>query len=191
VRLFVALDFPDAVRQTLRELIARLQPGFRSAKWVRPEAMHITLKFIGEVDGEKLAPIRGALAPVHSTAPVEIHFRGLGFFPNERRPRVLWCGVEASTNLAELAEAVQRALVPLGIPAESRDFVPHLTLARFNRDGGPHRDLETLARAAGELKSYDFGRTRETEFHLIESILKPAGAEYRRLETFPIVKGSA
>ena len=191
MRLFVALDFPDAVRQTLRELIARLQPGFRSAKWVRPEAMHITLKFIGEVDGEKLAPIRGALAPVHSSAPVEIHFRGLGFFPNERRPRVLWCGVEASPNLAELAEAVQRALVPLDIPAESRDFVPHLTLARFNRDGGPHRDLETLARAAGELKSYDFGRTRETEFHLIESILKPAGAEYRRLETFPIVKGSA
>ena len=191
MRLFVALDFPDAVRQTLRELIARLQPGFRSAKWVRPEAMHITLKFIGEVDGEKLAPIRGALAPVHSSAPVEIHFRGLGFFPNERRPRVLWCGVEASTNLAELAEAVQRALVPLGIPAESRDFVPHLTLARFNSDDAPRKDLETLVRAAGELKSYDFGRTRETEFHLIESILKPAGAEYRRLETFPIVKGAA
>ena len=191
MRLFVALDFPDAVRQTLRELIARLQPGFGSAKWVRPEAMHITLKFIGEVDGEKLAPIRGALAPVHSSAPVEIHFRGLGFFPNERRPRVLWCGVEASTNLAELAEAVQRALVPLGIPAESRDFVPHLTLARFNSDYAPRKDLETLVRAAGELKSYDFGRTRETEFHLIESILKPAGAEYRRLETFPIVKGSA
>jgi len=191
VRLFVALDFPDAVRQTLRELIARLQPGFRSAKWVRPEAMHITLKFIGEVDGEKLAPIRGALAPVHSSAPVEIHFRGLGFFPNERRPRVLWCGVEASPNLAELAEAVQRALVPLGIPAESRDFVPHLTLARFNSDDAPRKDLETLVRAAGELKSYDFGRTRETEFHLIESILKPAGAEYRRLETFPIVKGAA
>ena len=191
MRLFVALDFPDAVRQTLRELIARLQPGFRSAKWVRPEAMHITLKFIGEVDGEKLAPIRGALAPVHSSAPVEIHFRGLGFFPNERRPRVLWCGVEASPNLAELAEAVQRALVPLGIPAESRDFVPHLTLARFNSDDAPRKDLETLVRAAGELKSYDFGRTRETELHLIESILKPAGAEYRRLETFPIVKGAA
>jgi RNA 2',3'-cyclic 3'-phosphodiesterase len=191
VRLFVALDFPDAVRQTLRELIARLQPGFGSAKWVRPEAMHITLKFVGEVDGEKLAPIRGALAPVHSTAPVEIHFRGLGFFPNERRPRVLWCGVEASPNLAELAEAVQRALVPLGIPAESRDFVPHLTLARFNSDDAPRKDLETLVRAAGELKSYDFGRTRETEFHLIESILKPVGAEYKRLETFSIVKGLA
>ncbi len=188
MRLFVALDFPDAVRQALHELIARLKPECRSAKWVRPQAMHITLKFIGEVDAAQLAPIRAALAPVHSTELVEMQFRGLGFFPNERRPRILWCGVEASPNLAELAAAVERALVPLGIPAESRDFVPHLTLARFNADSAPRRDLETLVRAAGELKSYDFGRTRETEFHLIESILKPVGAEYKRLESFPIVE---
>jgi 2'-5' RNA ligase len=191
VRLFVALDFPDAVRQALRELIARLKPACHGAKWARPEAMHITLKFIGEVDAEKLEPIRSALAPVHSTEPVDMQFRGLGFFPNERRPRVLWCGVEASPNLAELAASVERALVPLGIPAESRDFVPHLTLARFNADGGSRGDLEALVRAAGELKSYDFGRTRETEFYLIESMLKPAGAEYKRWKKFPIVKESA
>lgn len=191
MRLFVALDFPDAVRQAVRDLIARLKPACRSARWVRPEAMHITLKFIGEVDAEKLTSIRSALAPVHSAAPVEMQFRGLGFFPNERRPRVLWCGVEASLNLAELAAAVERALVPLGIPAESRDFVPHLTLARFQAEGGSRRDVEALVRAAGELKSYDFGRTRETGFHLIESVLKPAGAEYKRLETFNLLKGSA
>lgn len=191
MRLFVALDFPDAVRQALRELIARFKPECRSAKWVRPEAMHITLKFIGEVGADKVAPIRAALASVNSIAPIEMQFRGLGFFPNERRPRVLWCGIEVSPNLAELATALERVLVPLGIPAESRDFVPHLTLARFQTEGGPRKELETLVRAASELKSYDFGRTRETEFHLIESILKPAGAEYKRVETFPIVKGSA
>lgn len=190
MRLFVALDFPAAVRQALRELIARLKPECRGAKWVRPEAMHITLKFIGEVGAEKFDPIRAALASIHSSSPVEMHFRGLGFFPDERRPRVLWCGAEASPNFAELAAAVERILIPLGIPAESRDFVPHLTLARFNTDGGPRRDLETLVRATGELKSYDFGRTRETEFHLTESILKPVGAEYKRLESFPIVEVS-
>jgi RNA 2',3'-cyclic 3'-phosphodiesterase len=188
VRLFVALDFSDAVRHALHELIARLKPACRSAKWVRPEAMHITLKFIGEVGAAQLEPIRAALAPIHSSEPIEMQLRGLGFFPNERRPRVLWCGLESSPNLAELAASVERALVPLGIPAESRDFVPHLTLARLNMDGAARKDLETLVRAAGELKSYDFGRTRETEFHLIESILKPAGAEYKRLESFPIVK---
>jgi 2'-5' RNA ligase len=191
VRLFVALDFPDAVRHTLRELIARLKPACHGAKWVRPEAMHITLKFIGEVDANKLEPIRAALVSVHSTEPVDVQFHGLGFFPNECRPRVLWCGMEASPNLAELATAVERALVPLGIPAESRDFVPHLTLARFNSEGGARVDLDALVRAAGGLKSYDFGRTRETVFHLIESVLKPEGAEYKRVETFPIVKGSA
>jgi 2'-5' RNA ligase len=191
VRLFVALDFPDAVRKSLREFIARLKPACRGAKWVRPEVMHVTLKFIGEVSGEKLEPIRAALATVHSSASVEMQFRGLGFFPNERRPRVLWCGVEASPNLTELAATIDRALVPVGIAAESRDFVPHLTLARFKPDTDARGELDALVRAAGELKSYDFGRTRETEFHLIESILKPAGAEYKRLESFPIVKASS
>jgi 2'-5' RNA ligase len=190
VRLFVALDFPDEVRDSLREFIGPLKPACRAAKWVRPEAMHVTLKFIGEASAEKLEPIRAALASVHSTAPVEMQFLGLGFFPNERRPRVLWCGVEASPNLAELAAAVDHALMPLGVAAESREFVPHLTLARFKADAAPRKDLETLVRAASELKSYYFGRTREVEFHLIESILKPTGAEYKRLESFPIVKAA-
>jgi len=191
VRLFVALDLPEAVREALHELIARLKPECRSAKWVRPEAMHVTLKFIGEVDAARLDSIRVALATVDSAQPVDMHFRGLGFFPNERRPRVLWCGVQASANLAELAADVDRALVPLGIAAESREFVPHLTLARFRAEGGSPSELDKVVRAAEEIKSYDFGATRETEFHLIESMLKPSGAEYKRRQTFPIVKGSA
>jgi 2'-5' RNA ligase len=153
--------------------------------------MHITLKFIGEVSADRLAHILAALAPIRLAEPADIQFRGLRFFPNERRPRVLWCGVAASPNLAGLAASLDRALVLLGIPAESRDFVPHVTLARFKPDSRARGDLDALLRAASELKSYDFGRTRETGFHLIESILKPGGAEYRRVETFPIVKASA
>ena len=120
-----------------------------------------------------------------------MHFRGLGFFPNERRPRVLWAGMEASANLPELVASIERALAPLGIPAESREFVPHLTLARFETDGTFRRDLEKLVRVTSELKSYDFGKTRETEFHLFRSILKRSGAEYTRQQTFPIVKEPA
>jgi len=191
VRLFIALDLPNEVRQNARDLIARLKPACRSANWVRPEAMHITLKFIGEVNADRVADILAALAPIRSTEPADIQFRGLRFIPNERRPRVLWCGVAASPNLAEFAASLDRALVPLGIPRESRDFVPHLTLARFKADRGARGDLDVLLRAARELKSYDFGQTRETGFHLIESILKPGGAEYRRVETFSIVKASA
>ena len=187
MRLFVAFDLPDDVRRALGDLIARLKPECRGARWVRPEGLHLTLKFIGEMSPQKLDPIQSALGTVQSDQPVEMHFRGLGFFPNERRPRVIWCGLEASPNLARLAADVDRALKPLGIPPETRAYVPHLTLARFNS----HDGLENIVRAAGELKSYDFGSSRNSEFYLYESFLKPSGAEYKRLATFPIGKGAS
>jgi 2'-5' RNA ligase len=189
VRLFVAIDIPQAVRDALGELIAQLRTESRGAKWVRPEAMHVTLKFIGEVEPAKVDAIRAALRAVHSGEPIEMNFRGLGFFPHERRPRVLWCGIAASPNLAKLAADVDDALKPLDIPAESRDFVPHLTLARFSLErSGPGAE-DKLVRAPDELKSFYFGNSRETEFHLIHSQLKPSGAVYTRLESFSIVKG--
>jgi 2'-5' RNA ligase len=184
MRLFVALDFPDEVRSAIRDLIASLKPLARNARWVRPETMHITLKFIGETNAAKVASIRAVLAPIHSPLLVEMHFRGVGFFPDERRPRVMWCGVEASPNLAELAAGVESALEPLGISRESRAFVPHLTLARFQ---SPVR-LDELIRAANESATLEFGTAHETEFHLIESILKPSGAEYKRVATYVFVK---
>ena len=187
MRLFVALDLPDDVRRALGDLIARLRPECRGARWVRADGMHLTLKFIGETNSDKLDSIRGALAAVQSDQPVEMHFRGLGFFPHERRPRVIWCGVEASPNLAGLAGDVDRALTPLGISAETREFIPHLTLARFNS----HEGLDKIVRAADDLRSYDFGSARNMEFHLYESFLKPSGAEYKRLATFPIVKSTS
>jgi RNA 2',3'-cyclic 3'-phosphodiesterase len=181
VRLFVALELPEQVRMALNDLIARLKLECPKARWVRPEGMHITLKFIGEADASKLDAIGAALATVHSSAPMEMDLRGVGFFPNERRPRAAWCGVEASPNLAQLAADIARALEPLGFPAESRQFVPHLTLARFKSPDG----LEKLVSAAGNLKSQGFGSVRESEFHLFQSFLKPSGSEYKRLATFP------
>jgi 2'-5' RNA ligase len=190
VRLFVALDFPDEVRRNLAELIARLKPTCRGARWVRPESMHLTLKFIGHAvkddDAQKLADLRAALAKVHSDGPVKLHFRGVGFFPNEHRPRVVWCGVDASPNLAQIAADVDRALEPLGIPREDRDYVPHLTLARIE----PPRGSEPLARAAEELQSSDFGAASETKLYLFESKLEHSGAEYRKIEAFDFVKGA-
>jgi len=187
MRLFVALDFPEEVREAVRELIAKLRPLCRSARWVRPEGMHITLKFIGHVSAEKLDPIRAALASVRSDAPVEMHFHGVGFFPNERRPRVVWCGVEVSQNLGQVAADIERGLEPLGIAREERAFVPHLTLARFESPQG----VGKLARQLQEMTPPDFGSARETEFHLYESTLKPSGAEYKKLESFGFVKGAA
>jgi RNA 2',3'-cyclic 3'-phosphodiesterase len=196
MRLFVALDLPDEARDAVRELIANLRPLCASARWVRPEGMHVTLKFIGHVPAEKLDPIRVALAGVPSSALVAMHYHGVGFFPNERCPRVVWCGVDASQNLAQLAADIESALEPLGIAPEQRKFVPHLTLARFDFKGPDKRGqspdgVDKLARHVQEMKPQDFGSARETQFHLYESTLKPSGAEYRKLESIAFVKGAA
>lgn len=190
MRLFVALDLPEEVHHRLRDLIARLTKQCSDARWVRPEGMHITLKFIGHVDPAKADAIRLALQPVRSHAPVEMRIRGMGFFPNERRPRVVWCGVDATPNLAELAAQIERSLEPLGIEPESRAFTPHLTLARINEESLRRAQIEKLVEAAKKLENASFGSARESEFYLYESITKPSGAEYKRLQAFPFVKGA-
>ncbi len=191
MRLFVALDLPEAVRRSLADVIEQLKPKCREARWVRPESMHLTLKFIGHAiadgDAQKLGELRAALSAIHSNEPIELHFRGIGFFPNERRPRVVWCGIQAAPNLAEIAVKIDRALGALGIPREKRDFVPHLTLARID----PPRRVDALARAAAQLQSADFGSARESEFFLFESKLKPSGAEYTKIEAYAFVKAAA
>jgi 2'-5' RNA ligase len=187
MRLFVAFDLPGDVRNALGELIAPLKPLCRAARWARPEGMHVTLKFIGHAiadgDTEKLNAARAALAAVHSSEPVEIRYRGVGFFPDARRPRVIWCGVEASGNLAKLAADIEHGLEPLGIPGETHAFVPHLTLARFKS----HEGVDALVRSANEWAARDFGFARETQFHLFESLLKAGGAEYRKIDSYSFV----
>jgi RNA 2',3'-cyclic 3'-phosphodiesterase len=191
MRLFVAFDLPGAVRQALGEPTAQLKPLCRAARWARPEGMHVTLKFIGHAiadgDTEKLDAARASLAAVQSSEPVEISYRGVGFFPDARRPRVVWCGVEASANLAQLAADIERGLEPLGIPRETRAFVPHLTLARFKSPEG----VNALVRAAAEWAARDFGSARETEFHLFESLLKAGGAEYRKIGSYSFLRARA
>jgi len=184
MRLFVALETPEAARAALQELIVQLEPLTHDARWVRTEGMHLTVKFIGEMTEEKLPALRAALAAVRSPAPVRMTFRGLGCFPSERRARVLWAGVEASANLPELARDLDSALAPLGVAREDRPYVPHLTLARF-------REPKPQSRLQAELESWktkEFGQSETGEFFLFESKLSPRGAEYRKLETFSFVR---
>jgi 2'-5' RNA ligase len=185
VRLFVALEISDEIRRALAEIIKRLEGVARGARWVRVEGIHVTLKFIGETPAEKVPAIEEALAGVRSDARVEAHFRGAGFFPNDRHPRVFWIGVDASPNLAELAAAVDGRLTKLGIEAETREFKPHLTLARFKGEDG----LPLLREAVLKLEPLDIGTMRASEFHLFRSELLPGGARYTRLASFPFVEG--
>jgi 2'-5' RNA ligase len=180
MRLFVALDIPEEVRSSLAALTAKLRPACRNARWVRIEGLHVTLKFIGETPPEKVEAISTALAAIPLRTPFIINFRGLGFFPNGRRPRVLWAGIEASPELAALAATAETALESLGIPPDKRVFSPHLTLARFDTP----RVLEALQDAVKKAGHLKFGSTTAQEFDLYQSVLKPGGAEYTRLTTF-------
>jgi 2'-5' RNA ligase len=180
MRLFVALDIPEEVRAALEAFVAKLRAACGGARWARLEGVHLTLKFIGEVQPEKAEAIQAALAALPPYARFSMSFRGVGFFPNERRPRVLWAGIEAGAPLAELAAAVESALEPLGIARDERAFSPHLTLARFDSPRGLDALHATIAKA-GPL---EFGATTAGEFHLYQSILKRGGAEYTRLATF-------
>jgi 2'-5' RNA ligase len=185
VRLFVALEIPTAVRDNLATLIKDLsalaqQSGDKRARWVRPENLHVTLKFIGEVLPAKLDAIRIALSSVRSDQPVELQFRGLGFFPDDKHPRTFWAGMEASSNLKSLVGGIEQVLEKLGIPREQRPFTAHLTLARFKPPGIP----EKLRTAVHENAMRDFGSLHTDKFHLFESKLMPSSAEHTRLQSF-------
>jgi RNA 2',3'-cyclic 3'-phosphodiesterase len=183
VRLFVALEIPAAVRDNLATLIEELRNAEPRVRWVRAENLHVTLKFLGETPSEKLGAIRDALSAVRSERPVELDFRGLGFFPSERHPRVLWASMDASPNVKSLAASIDQTVEKLGFPREDREFTPHLTIARFS----PSRLPEKLHAAIQQNRTRESGRVRVDEFHLIESKLKPSGAEYARLASFRFV----
>jgi len=180
VRPFVALEIPSAVRENLGSLLASVRAITKEPRWVRVENLHVTLKFLGEVAEEKIAAIRSALSDVRSGEPVQLRFCDLGFFPNEKHPRVFWAGIEASPNLKTLAGDIEGAMEKLGIPRDQREFSPHLTLARFERAHLP----EALRKTIAENAQREFGSLRTNEFRLIQSKLRPSGAEYTALTSF-------
>jgi 2'-5' RNA ligase len=186
VRLFVAIELTTGIRDALITFLQEMRQVAPNAKWVRGENLHITLKFLGEADAAKLPAVQKALAFIRSTEAVRLDFRALGFFPNERRPRVFWVGMDASSNLKTLAETIDQEMHKLGFPLENRPFTPHLTLARFEPPGIPGQ----LGAAVKQHSAREFGSLTAREFHLIESKLKRSGAEYTTIQSFLFVSGN-
>lgn len=185
MRLFVALEIPTKTRENLASLMASLRAIAREARWVRPDNLHVTLKFLGEVAEDTLEAVETALGRIRSDQAVTLEFRGLGFFPNEKKPRVFWAGIEASSNLKTLAGDIEGAVEKCGIARDKREFSPHLTLARLERPLP-----EAFRKAIAENAQRDFGSLRTGEFRLVQSKLKPSGAEYTTLKTFPFTPGA-
>ena len=184
MRLFVALDIPEETRSAISEVISHLQPIARGARWVRAEGIHVTLKFIGWVEDERVAQIKEHLSRVAHRGAISVAFRNFGFFPNERRPRVFFIGIAAGPELGRLAADIESQLAPLKIPKEERAFTPHLTLARFKMSEGVAQMQKMLA----SMPSQDFGTMNAAEFHLYQSMLKSNGAIYTKLASYCFVK---
>ena len=179
LRLFIAIALPDPLKEELLQLQQKLKPFARDAKWVNVNGIHLTLKFLGYVEEEKVTSIESSLQNVKTVDPVGIEAKNCGFFPNARRPNVLWVGVDA-TGLEALQKHVEAEMTRIGFEKENRAFSPHLTLARFKDSRG----LLPLAREVEKLSGKSFGRFTAQGFVLYESILRPQGAEYHKRREF-------
>jgi 2'-5' RNA ligase len=197
MRIFVALDIPETIRNSITRFSAGLQGFAPDARWVGPETFHITLKFIGEQSPHDVEQLKHVLANVKMES-FNVSFRGYGVFPNPKAARVFWVGIHADERLAQLAGVVDAATAQLGIPREQNAFRPHLTLARARgASGSPHQRLggkPSGARSPFSLVQEklqgivepEFGTMTATEFFLYESKLSPKGAQYFKLERFPL-----
>lgn len=168
-RLFVALELPEDIKLSL----APLARGLGDVRWLLPEQQHLTLRFIGEVDKGEMEDVVEGLASVPG-APFALRLSGIGHFPPRGEPRVVWAGVEKSEPLKRLKQSVDRALERIGLPADGRKFIPHVTLARLRRPPSPHRLASWLASHS----LYRSATFEVRDFQLYSSWLGPDGAEY-------------
>ncbi|MEI6557209.1 MAG: RNA 2',3'-cyclic phosphodiesterase [Rhodospirillaceae bacterium] len=176
IRLFVALGLPDDIRDRL----AGLAGGVPGARWVEPSNLHLTLRFIGETGGDRLADLDAELAAV--TAPAfELVLDGLGQFGSGRKLHTLWAGVERSESLRQLQARVESAVVRAGFAAEGRKFSPHVSLARL-KDSAPERVMRYLS-GNGLFRSRPF---RVDSISLYESHLGRHGPDYAVISTYPL-----
>lgn len=174
-RLFVALRPPHPIRAALLALMG----GVAGARWQGDDQLHITLRFIGEVDGRTAEDVADALKMVHY-APVSAALRGVGVFDRKGRINALWAGITPQEAVAALHKKVDQALVRIGLPPESRAYLPHITLARFGSLVGSLDDF--LAAQAG-LSSDVFVMDW---FALYESHIGDGGAQYDIVERYPL-----
>jgi 2'-5' RNA ligase len=194
MRLFIALDIDDIMRDRITRFMEGVRGFAPDARWIRPEGLHVTLKFIGERPDEEVGAIGRALSNVVAGA-VSMTLRGYGFFPGVKAARVFWLGIDSGPELARLAKAVDRAMAGLGIPEEDHPFSPHLTLARERRGSGaprhqqddrPNRRFGKLQEKLAALPTPGFGTMTAPEFCLYSSQLLPGGSHYTKIAKFSL-----
>lgn len=194
MRIFVGIDLESEIRAGIARFLDGVRGFAPDVRWVRPESLHVTLKFIGEQKPDRVEAIQERLRGVEGAA-VEIRFAGYGFFPTAKAPRVFWIGIEAGPELAELAANIDAAVAELGVSREDRPFSPHLTLARggggsgsprWRKGDGPSSTFAVLEKRVAAMPALDFGTMTAREFYLYQSQLSPGGARYTKLHKYAL-----
>lgn len=180
-RLFLAINLDKKTRDSLvkiQEILKRKTP-LKTAKWVEPENLHISLFFLGDIGKKQLAIILKKLGKIDGVDPFSLSLKNLGFFPDEKNPRVIWVGLSGETNyLKMLYEKIAKALKEEKIIADYR-FVPHITLGRVKKGNihfSPERKIEEILENSEEFKVKTFS--------LMESVLRKEGPRYFQLKEF-------
>lgn len=194
MRIFIGIALDPEIRARIERFLNGVEGFAPEARWVRPESLHITLKFIGEQSPERVEAITERLRRIES-GTFEIRTAGYGFFPTAKAPRVFWIGIQGQ--LSALAESIDMATAELGIPREDRPFSPHLTLARagagrgsgspkWRKGDGPNTTFAVLEKRLAAMGELDFGTMTAREFILYQSQLSPKGSKYTKLQRFPL-----
>lgn len=175
-RLFIAVDLPE----TIKENLVSMAFGIPGAKWVTPEQLHLTVRFIGEVDGALFREIKNILDEV-SMASFRLQLQGVGYFPPRGTPRVLWVGMEKSEQLQLLRKKIDSALLRVRVEPEGRKFSPHITLARLKNS--PVQKIANFLSGNGLFSQKPF---QVEDFKLYSSVLSPKGAYHKVERIYPL-----
>jgi RNA 2',3'-cyclic 3'-phosphodiesterase len=186
LRTFIAIDVPPAVLDTIIRIQSRFRPLGLRASWVKPGNIHLTLKFLGETDPDRIPGIQNKLTEIlASFTPFRLSLDSVGVFPNTKNPRILWIGLKDDEGtLQTLQSSIEKALEGMGFPMDPRPFAPHLTLARIKSPKG-NRELQDELDAVNQ-KGIDPHPFDVGEIHLYESQLTPKGSIYTVLANFKL-----
>lgn len=185
MRCFISIGITDEVKGKIRTLIDNMKHLSKGVRWVPIENIHLTLKFLGDVNENLIPEIKNRLIVLKNKYnPFKIDIKGTGAFPSPKYPNVLWIGVEPSDQLERLHLDIEDAMYEFGIKKEDRKFSPHLTIGRVK----DRKEIDLVVKELYTIKDMFFGSIDIREFQLMRSILKPTGAEYFEIAKFTLEK---
>jgi RNA 2',3'-cyclic 3'-phosphodiesterase len=186
IRSFLAFELPPEIKEQVRRVSEELKKSRLDIRWVKPENIHLTIVFLGDLQEQDISPIEREVEKVCSGAhPFDFRLKGFGVFPDRRRPRIFWVGLDGDIErVSTFKDALCERLAPFNIKEENRQFKPHLTLGRFKNPGRADAKLEEILKGHEDFSSPAF---QSKELILFKSDLKPQGPVYTKLDEWELV----